>query len=206
MVFLPFERLGAESTGVEGTGLGLAVSKGLTEAMGGTIGVESEVDVGTTFWVEFAEGVPAEGAVPDAPVERPGTGGNARGTILYIEDNASNVRLLERLLQRRRAVQLVTAANGEDGIDLARRDRPDLILLDLHLPDLSGEEVLRRLWSDPLTRTLPIAVLSADATPVQRQRLLASGAIDYLTKPLDIAKVLALIDQRLDSAVIAGKS
>jgi CheY-like chemotaxis protein len=206
LVFRPFERLGAESTGVEGTGLGLAVAKGLTEAMGGTIGVESVIDRGTTFWVDFP---PAE--APDhtaAEVHAAARTGETEphGTILYIEDNSSNVRLLERLLGRRRAVRLITTATGEDGLERARGERPDLILLDLHLPDLSGEEVLRRLWSDPATRSLPVAVLSADATPAQRHRLLASGAVAYLTKPLKLASLLELIDQQLAPSGLTGRS
>lgn len=201
LLFQPFERLGAEQSAIEGTGLGLAVSKGLANAMGGRIGVSSEVDRGTTFWVELPEAQAVDvGNLPAEPAVRELSRGTASGTILYIEDNRSNVRLLERLLGKRRAVTLLTAARGEDGLELAKRERPNLILLDLHLPDMSGEEVLRRLWSDPATRPLPVAVLSADATPAQRQRLLASGAVAYLTKPLDITHLLRLIDDRLTAS------
>jgi len=206
LVFDPFERLGAETSGVEGTGLGLAVAKGLTEAMRGTIGVKSEIDRGTTFWVEFPQAVPPDQAAPDVHAPLPERATEPRGTVLYIEDNSSNVRLLERLLARRAGVRLVTAGTGEEGIARAERDRPDLILLDLHLPDMPGEEVLRRLWSNPETRSLPVAVLSADATPSQRQRLLASGAVAYLTKPIDIAQLLELIDQRLAATGLPGRS
>lgn len=206
LVFQPFERLGAEGSAIEGTGLGLAVSKGLTEGMGGAIGVQSEIDRGTTFWVEFPHGVPAEHAAPDVHAPPPARVTDPQGTILYIEDNSSNVRLLERLLGRRTAVRLITTASGEEGIERAERDRPDLILLDLHLPDLPGEEVLRRLRSNPATRPLPVAVLSADATPAQRQRLLASGAVAYLTKPIDVAQLLELIDQRLAASGLPGRS
>ena len=109
------------------------------------------------------------------------------------------MRLLERLLGRRRNIRLLTAMCGEDGIACARQERPDLILLDLHLPDMPGEEVLRRLWSDRDTRPLPVAVLSADATSTQRQRLLASGAVAYLTKPIEVTQLLRLIDERMDT-------
>jgi CheY-like chemotaxis protein len=207
LLFHPFERLGAEQSAIEGTGLGLAVSKGLADAMGGRIGVASEVDRGTTFWLELPETMPADVAVaPEEPAARESSRGDASGTILYIEDNRSNVRLLERLLGKRRAVTLLTAGRGDEGLEQARRTRPHLILLDLHLPDMSGEEVLRQLWSDPQTRALPVAVLSADATPAQRQRLLASGAVAYLTKPLDITQLLRLIDERLASRGPAGRS
>lgn len=202
LLFQPFERLGAEQSAIEGTGLGLAVAKGLAEAMHGTVGAESEIDRGSTFWVELPETAAPdvrESTPVDAGVREASAGAGPRGTILYIEDNHSNVRLLQRLLGRRSAVRLVTAQTGTEGLDLARRERPDLVLLDLHLPDMSGEDVLRRLWTDPSTRALPVAVLSADATSAQRHRLLASGAIAYLTKPLDLAQLLRLIDDRLAS-------
>ena len=201
LLFQPFERLGAERGTVEGTGLGLAVSKGLTEAMGGRIGLESTVDVGSTFWVELP-------FVP-APEPRVTTGAAAgddqpqamSGAVLYVEDNRSNIRLLERLLARRPGVVLMTAATGDEALRAIRERRPDLILLDLHLPDMLGEEVLRRIWADPATRTIPVAVLSADATARQQQRLLAAGAVAYLTKPLDVAALLRIVDERLSATI-----
>lgn len=119
------------------------------------------------------------------------------GTVIYIEDNVSNRRLMELVCARRAGVCLVGAAQGQAGVDLARADPPDLILLDLHLPDMHGEEVLRRLWQDPRTRAVPVAVLSADATPDQARRLRAAGAVAYLTKPIDVVEVLELLDQHL---------
>ena len=146
-------------------------------------------------------------AQSDAPAEtqspvRPHPDASARdsgvtGTVLYIEDNASNRRLMERVLTRRPGVRLIAAPDGQAGLDLARAEKPDLILLDLHLPDMPGDDVLRRLWEDVRTRAIPVAVLSADATPVQTRRLLAAGATAYLTKPLDISEVLQLLDERL---------
>lgn len=206
LLFQPFERLGAEQTATEGTGLGLALSKALAEAMGGTLGVESEVDRGSTFWVELAHSE-APGVVVTPLRANPqaadqGTG--VTGTVLYIEDNVSNQRLMERVLARRPGVRLMVARNGEEGLDLARSERPDLVLLDLHLPDMHGDEVLRRLWEDPGTRAIPVAMLSADASPAQAKRLLAAGASAYLTKPLDLGQVLQLIDERLAGASGAG--
>ncbi|MBI4886937.1 MAG: response regulator [Acidobacteria bacterium] len=200
LLFQPFERLGAEQTGIEGTGLGLVLSKGLSEAMGGTLGVESEVDRGSTFWVELALAEPAaEAAASSVRVRADASSQDSgvTGTVLYVEDNISNRRLMERVLSRRPTVRLVGVAQGQAGLDIARADRPDLILLDLHLPDMHGEEVLRRLWEDPQTRAIPVAVLSADATPAQARRLRAAGATAYLTKPLDVSQVLQLLDDTL---------
>jgi hypothetical protein len=200
LLFQPFERLGAEQTGVEGTGLGLVLSRGLAEAMGGSLGVESEVDRGSTFWVELALADPAAETAASPLRAHPDASGQdsgVTGTVLYIEDNISNRRLMERLFARRPGVRLVGAAQGQAGLDLARADRPDLVLLDLHLPDMNGEEVLRRLWEDPHTRAIPVAILSADATPAQAKRLRAAGAMAYLTKPLDVSEVLQLLDDTL---------
>jgi len=184
-LFAPFDRLGAEASATEGTGLGLALSKALVEAMGGTIGVDSTVGVGSRFWFE-----------PPAPATT-AAGATATGTILYIEDNLSNFRLIERALALRANVRLLPAMLGGLGLDLAREHRPDLVLLDLHLPDMSGDELLARLRADPATREIPVIVLSADATPGQVERLLADGARAYLTKPLDIGAFLAAVDEVL---------
>lgn len=197
LLFQPFERLGADQSAIEGTGLGLAVSKGLAEAMGGAIGVESVIDGGSTFWVELPRAHVL--AAPESSVAAPdGERHEAvTGTVLYIEDNRSNIRLLERLLARRRGVRLLASASGEEGVVIARAEHPDLILLDLHLPDVPGDEVLRRLWAHPSTRGIPVAVLSADATTRQSQRLLAAGAVAYLTKPLELTRLLKLLDDIL---------
>jgi CheY-like chemotaxis protein len=120
-----------------------------------------------------------------------------QGLVIYIEDNRSNVRLMERVLERRPGVRLFHAPDGRTGLAAAQAERPDLIFLDLHLPDLSGEEVLNRLWQDEELRGIPVAVLTADATAEQSRRLKASGAIAYITKPLEIREVLRLIDDRL---------
>ena len=200
LLFTPFERLGADQTGIEGTGLGLALSRGLAEAMGGRLGVSSEIDRGSTFWVEL-ESTPEISAAAPMPAGAPSVAvpvDSVFGTILYIEDNASNVRLVQRLLrQRRPGIKLLHASDGTIGIEMALEHKPDLIFLDLHLPDTPGDEVLRRLWEDTRTRAIPVAVLSADATLSQSRRLMATGAKAYLTKPLDVSKMLALIDERL---------
>ena len=194
-LFEPFERLGAEETTVEGSGLGLSLTKLLVEAMGGTIEVESEPDRGSTFRVVFPL---AEGQVERYQRLQPPTGAEvdhgARGTVLYIEDNPSNLRLVRRVLQRRPGVTLASAMEGLEGLELASTLTPDLILLDLDLPDVDGEEVLRRLRADQHTSGIPVVVITADATAGRRTRLLAEGARGYLTKPLDIAAFLATLD------------
>jgi PAS domain S-box-containing protein len=196
LLFQPFERLGAEYGTVEGTGLGLALVKGVAEAMSGQVGVESEVGRGTTFWVDLPQ-AEAPASVHEHTATAAGPTTAASGTIVYVEDNASNVRLLQRLILRRPGVRLLNAGTGAAGIEMARSERPELVLLDLHLPDMPGEDVLHRLVSDPLTEAVPIAVLSADAMPGLSQRLLATGAVAFLTKPLDVTALLRIIDERL---------
>jgi PAS domain S-box-containing protein len=204
-LFAPFDRLGVEASATEGTGLGLALSKALVEHMDGTIGVDSTPGEGSTFWLELPVATPAASepsGEPPLPVAT-AVGTTAAGTVLYIEDNLSNFRLVERALALRWNVRLLPAMLGRLGLDLAREHRPDLVLLDLHLPDMSGEELLARLRADPATRDIPVIVLSADATPGQIERLLANGARAYLTKPLDISEFLALVD---DVLVPGGES
>jgi signal transduction histidine kinase/CheY-like chemotaxis protein len=197
-LFTPFDRLGAETRGVEGTGLGLALSKRLVEVMGGTIGVESVVGQGSTFWVEFPRAeCPVTGVAPSAI--QPDKALPTRGAILYIEDNLPNLRLVERLLTHRPNVKLFSAMHASLGLELAREHRPSLILLDLQLPDIPGAEVLERLQRDPATCHIPVVVISADATPGQISRLRAAGAREFLTKPLDVQRFFKLLDDILSN-------
>jgi len=198
-LFRPFERLEVRDTVTEGAGLGLSLSKHLVEMMGGKIGVESTVGNGSTFWVEL----PLVQCTSDATAQRlqqpiPSAAepprSSAPRTLLYIEDNLSNLRLVERILARRPEVTLMSAMQGSMGLELAQQHQPDLILLDLHLPDLSGEEVLRRLRADPATREIPVVMISADATADRVERLREAGAAQYLTKPIDIRQFLAVVD------------
>jgi PAS domain S-box-containing protein len=201
LLFRPFERLDADSRGIEGTGLGLTLSRGLAEAMGGTIGVVSDIDHGSTFWVELAlsaEPAPLPHEAGGTRLPAPAFGTTAR--VLYIEDNTSNVRLMTRLLGSRPGIQLVHAADGQSGLAAARACHPDVALLDLHLPDMTGEDVLREIVADPELRAIPVIVLSADATAGQMRRLLASGAVAYLTKPLDLPEVMNVLDRTIMQA------
>jgi signal transduction histidine kinase/CheY-like chemotaxis protein len=196
-LFTPFDRLGAEASGVEGTGVGLALSRRLAEAMGGTMGVETQPGRGSTFWVELEAAAGAAGRPAVADVDAGGGRSLGRGTVLYVEDNPANIKLIEHVLERHPGVRLITAMQGGLGVDLARQHRPDLILLDLNLPDLPGTTVLAQLHADPSTATIPVVVISADATPGQIQRLLAAGARDYLTKPIDVVRLMDLLESHL---------
>ena len=203
-VFSPFDRLGAEQTTIEGTGLGLTLSKHLVEAMGGTLGVESEPWIGSTFIV----GLPTAAGFDAAAHDRSGdlmpasaNGAVGAATVLYVEDNLSNFKLVEKLLKRRGEVRLLTAMEGALGLQLARQHRPDLILLDLHLPGMDGEELLRRLNEDPTTAAIPVLVVSADATSARVERVLTAGARAFITKPLDVKRFLALVDDALREKV-----
>jgi PAS domain S-box-containing protein len=203
-LFTPFDRLGAEATAVEGTGLGLALSKRLIEAMGGAVGVESVVDAGSTFWIELPLGEPPsadpEGAAPQGAADQQAPAAHAKmHSILYIEDNLSNLNLMEHILDRRQGLRLLAAMQGSLGLELAREHHPDLILLDLHLPDMAGSDVLRELKTNLSTRDIPVVVVSADATSGQKARLLDAGARAYLTKPLDLKEFLALTDAILEA-------
>ena len=201
-LFVPFERLGAEQSGIEGTGIGLAVSRGLVEAMDGEIGVDSEEGVGSTFWVELP--LDPTQPVDEDPAQPPALAGagapdeNGReSTILYVEDNPSNFKLVERLLGRRAGVRLLTAMQGGLGLELAREHRPDLILLDLHLPDMHGSELMRRIREDAVISRTPVVIISADVTSSQVQKLLDAGAQAYLPKPLDVQEFLRVVDDVL---------
>ena len=201
-LFTPFARLGAERSAVEGTGLGLAVARRLVEAMDGAIGVESASGKGSTFWIEFP--ITESPLIREDLVENKPAAEAIRPTekrcVLYIEDNLSNLRLIEHVLALRPAVKLISARTAQDGLQLAEVHTPDLILLDLNLPDMHGHEVLRQLRNGPTGTDVPVIVVSADAMATQKDRLLEAGAADYLTKPLDIKKFLETLDRTLEGA------
>jgi len=197
-LFSPFDRLDADQTSqTPGTGLGLALSKRLVAAMGGTVRVQSRPGEGSTFHVELLRTVaPLERSEPWLASER-SVEPVASSVILYIEDNLANIALIERVIAKRPGIALLTAQQGGLGLQLALEHHPDLVLLDLNLPDLGGEEVMRRMLSDPSTADIPIVLLSADATVGKADRLLAAGAREYVVKPLDVARFLEVIDHIL---------
>ncbi len=201
-LFVPFERLNAAASGVDGTGLGLALSRTLIEAMGGSIGITSTPGVGSTFWIELSRGEPA--AVETASGDEHPLLAERRYArekrVLYIEDTIANVRLIEEILQSRPSIRLIPAMMGQLGLELAREHDPELILLDLHLPDLKGEEVLAQLRADERTRDIAVVILSADATRRQLAPLLAAGAQDYLTKPIRVRHLLEVVDEFLEES------
>ena len=198
-LFVPFERLGAEHSNVEGTGLGLALSRRLVEAMRGSIGVDSVVGKGTTFWIELPRTKsPLEHAGLQSKNCEPARQASSTGIkcrILYVEDNLSNLTLIEQMLEERPEIELIPAIKGKLGLELAKQYSPDLILLDLHLPDIPGWEVLAQLKAEPRTSRIPVIVISADATKPQINRLLQAGAATYLTKPLDVNQFFRVIDE-----------
>ena len=197
-IFIPFERIGAERTKTEGTGLGLAISKKLIEAMGGKIGVESKAGIGSTFWIELPQTESqinyyertSELTKPEIEIIQNG------GTILYIEDNLSNIQLVEQILEMHRpSTKLITNIYGKNAVQFAIDYKPDLILLDLNLPDIHGSIVLELLQAEPRTAEIPVIILSADAVTRQIEQLMEAGAKDYLIKPIDVVQFLKAVDE-----------
>ena len=199
-LFTPFDRLGAEQTQVEGTGLGLPLARRLVEAMNGRITVSSNPGKGSVFSVHLrvAEG-PLVAAAGDIAAGHAGTAYAEleKRTIIYVEDNLSNLKLVEHILERRPAAKLHAALQGRLGVDLIRQHHPDLVLLDLNLGDIHGSQVLAQLKDDPETAGIPVVIVSADATAHRVQETLAAGAVEYLTKPLDVGRFLAILDELL---------
>ena len=200
-LFQPFNRLGQEANVEEGTGIGLVVCKRLIELMGGVIGVESTVGKGSVFWIELnltAEPQPAVGAAqPTAAAQAQVQAGGQLRTLLYVEDNPANLMLVEDLIARRPDIRLLSAADGNRGIEIAHASRPDVILMDINLPGISGTQALRILRADPATAHIPVVALSANAMPRDIEKGLAAGFFRYLTKPIKVKEFMETLDLAL---------
>ena len=205
-LFQPFNRLGRESGSIEGSGIGLALTRRLVELMGGTIGVESTPGVGSHFWIDLelasapmlTRNVPALGAqplnpeAPDASVRRP--------TLLYVEDNPANMMLVEGIIARRGDLQRMTAVDGYAGVRIAHAVQPDVILMDINLPGLNGVDALKLLREDRETAHIPVVAISANVGPRDIKRALEAGFFRYLTKPIKIDEFMETLDLALRHA------
>ncbi|OGT03882.1 MAG: hybrid sensor histidine kinase/response regulator [Gallionellales bacterium RIFCSPLOWO2_02_60_31] len=203
-LFQPFNRLGKEAGIEEGTGIGLMVSKRLVELMRGEIGVESTVGKGSVFWIELnltAEPQPAAAAAEPTVLAEAQVHADGRlRTLLYVEDNPANLMLVEDLIARRPDIRLLSAADGNRGIEIARASRPDVILMDINLPGISGIQALKILRADPATAHIPVVALSANAIPRDIERGLEAGFFRYLTKPIKVNEFLDMLDVTLKFA------
>ena len=197
-LFQPYNRLGRENSGIEGTGIGLVISRRLTELMGGTLTVSSRAGSGSTFTVTLP--TTAEAERPPVRYSETTPAPYQQRLVHYVEDNETNIEVMRGVLGQRAQVVLHTSTLGLDGLAAIRRERPDLILLDMHLPDISGLELLRHLKQDDEVAEIPVIVVSADATPGQMAQALTLGALHYVTKPLDVAAFLPLMDSALEAA------
>jgi len=204
-LFQPFNRLGQEAN-IEGTGIGLVVTKRLVELMGGAIGVKSTVGMGSLFWFELVSTVAprlaAEVETPTSP--KPGSPGDELlRTLLYVEDNPANLQLVEQLIARRPGMRLLAAADADTGVEIARTRQPDVILMDINLPGMSGIEALAILRRDPTTASIPVVALSANAIPRDIEKGLEAGFCRYLTKPIKVHEFMDALDEALALAAVS---
>ena len=203
-LFQPFNRLGQENGTEEGTGIGLVVTKKLVELMGGTVGVESTVGVGSTFWVELIRDhtpQPASKSAMPLELDRPRINPEQH-TLLYVEDNPANLMLVEQIMSEHSHLIMLSAVNADQGIALARTHLPNIILMDINLPGISGIQALKTLRDDPLTQHIPIIALSANAMPRDIEKGLKAGFFRYLTKPIKVNEFMVAIDESLKLSTI----
>lgn len=199
-LFQPFNRLSAEKSAIEGTGIGLSITRSIVELMGGQVGVESDFGLGSRFWIDLPQALPA-GANGAGSDDDPATWSTApqaiQQTVLYIEDNPANLKLVAQIIGLRRYIHLLTAHTPELGLELARTHRPDLILLDINLPGMNGYQVLDVIQNDSRLQTIPVVAVTANAMTHDIERGRSLGFTDYLTKPIDVSQFLNIIDRCL---------
>ncbi len=204
MLFQPFNRLGQESNAEQGTGIGLVVSKRLVEWMGGVIGVESTLGKGSLFWIELnlTTGPETATCVDEPTALSPAQGQDDRPmhTLLYVEDNPANMMLVRDIIARRPDIRLLSAVDGKSGIELARASQPDVVLMDINLPGLSGIDAMRILTADPSTAHIPVIALSANAIPRDIEKGLEAGFFRYLTKPIMVNDFMNTLNIALEFA------
>jgi CheY-like chemotaxis protein len=209
-LFQPFNRLGQEIGAEEGTGIGLVVTKRLVELMGGRLGVDSTVGLGSVFWVELAVTAAPQLARLEsqhpAPMRPAAAHGTPLRTLLYVEDNPANLELVEQLVVRRQDLRLLSAADANAGIEFARAYLPAVILMDINLPGMSGLEAMMVLRADPATSHIPIIALSANAVPRDIEKAIEAGFMDYLTKPIKLNEFMDALDTALDLSSAATDS
>ncbi len=203
-LFQSFNRLGQEAGAEEGTGIGLVTTKRLVELMGGEIGVESTIGVGSVFWIELTAAASPQsvaGITESTPVLQVQVHNDAPlRTLLYVEDNQANLKLIEQLIARRPDMRLLSAADGHLGVEIARAFLPEVILMDINLPGISGIEAMQILRKDPLTAHIPVVALSANAIPHDIAKGLEAGFFRYLTKPIKVNEFLHTLDEALEFA------
>jgi CheY-like chemotaxis protein len=203
-LFQPFNRLGQEAGGEEGTGIGLVVAKRLVELMGGSIGVESEVGVGSVFWFELitvAEPLlVVEEAVGSAQLKLHTPRADKVHTLLYVEDNPANLKLVEQIIARHPDLRLLSAVNGLTGIEIARKELPDVILMDINLPGINGLEALKILQVDQLTSHIPVIAVSANAMQLDIEKGIKAGFFRYITKPIKVTEFMEALNVALEHA------
>ena len=206
-LFLPFTRLGAENSEIEGTGIGLTVTKRLLEFMGGAIGLESEVGRGSTFWIDLPAGIRGENDGAEAP---PAAAArllsDAKGMLLYVEDNPANLELMELIVERVEGLAMISAHNADFGLEQARDHHPDLIVMDINLPGMNGIQALQQLQRSDETADIPVIALSAAATASDIEKGLEAGFRYYLTKPMRVDEVVNTIKAVLEDNGRAGAS
>jgi PAS domain S-box-containing protein len=204
-LFQPFNRLGQEASGEEGTGIGLVVARQLIELMGGVMGVESVVGAGSVFWFELMAAAEPQFAIeahePQVPAQTQHERTQPRmRVVLYVEDNAANLKLVQQLIARRADLQLLTAVTGNLGVEVARANLPEVILMDINLPDISGIEALAILRQDPATAHIPVVAISANAMRHDIEKGLQAGFFRYLTKPIVVSEFMETLNSALEFA------